>query len=165
VLHVERVSSVILARPAWVSGPSPKTQGAYREVAELLEKHGPEKGAALFEMSPTLAAVELQSPDNAKSLRWFFTRPTPAGTVALLSKISNDSPGVTLAEIRGITVRALIIANDQDYVHPLSYAKELAGILRKAELSIIVSKSVDRTRHVEEFRQALSAFLAGSARQ
>jgi pimeloyl-ACP methyl ester carboxylesterase len=156
--HPERISGLILARPAWVDGPSLKTMAPYLEVAALLRDFGPEQGAQRFRQSPLLRRVEAVSPDNAQSLESFFTRPDPKSTVLLLSKIAQDSPDVGRAFDR-VVAPTLIVANDQDFVHPIAYARELHAALPNAELQLITSKTIDRRAYVTQFKAALSSFL------
>ena len=155
--HSDRVSGLILARPAWIDGPSP-TLAPYKEVARLLQEASVEKGESLFAQSKELHEVSAISPDNAQSLQWFFKRPNHESTILLLAKISQDSPSINEAFNR-ITVPTLIIANDQEFVHPIAYARELARAVPQASLQIITSKTISRTAYVEEFRSALTTFL------
>jgi pimeloyl-ACP methyl ester carboxylesterase len=161
-LHPERVAGLILARPAWLIGPS-STMASYLEIAELMKKFGPADGAHHFEGSACLAAVAAISPDNAASLKSFFTRPNPESTIALLSSIPKDSPGVDEAMIAKIAAPTLIIANDHDYVHPLAYANRLKQILPNATLQIITAKSINKGLYKRDFSEALRSFLTGMA--
>ena len=156
--HPERTSGLILARPAWVNGPSLQTMAPYLEVATLLRDFGPEQGARRFAQSPLLRKVQAVSPDNAQSLESFFTRPDPTGTVLLLLKIAQDSPDIGGAFDR-VVAPTLIVANDQDFVHPVAYARKLHAALPNAELQLITSKTIDRQAYIAQFRAALSAFL------
>jgi len=160
--HPGRVSGLIVARPAWVEGGAVATMAPYLEIARLLQEYGPEEGARRFEATDVLAAVESVSPDNAQSLRWFFTRKNPESTIALLSRIPNDSPGVTADALRQIGVPTLIVDNDQEYVHPVESATRLKSLIPNAELRTITSKSVDKARYVAEFKDALAGFLMRS---
>jgi pimeloyl-ACP methyl ester carboxylesterase len=157
-LHVDRVAGLILARPAWVVGPS-ATMAPYLEIAPLLKKFGAHEGALRFEASASLAAVAALSPDNAASLKSFFSRPNPASTIALLSTIPADSPGINAETIAGIRVQALIIGTDRDYVHPLAYAERLQQMLPHATLRAITAKSISIDQYRQDFRDALSRFL------
>ena len=157
-LHADRVAGLILARPAWVVGAS-ATMAPYLEIVPLLKQFGAQEGALRFEASACLAAVAAVSPDNAASLKSFFSRPNPASTIALLSTIPADSPGINAEAIAGIRVPALIIATDHDYVHPLAYAKRLQQMLPRANLRVITAKSISIDQYRQEFRDALSRFL------
>jgi pimeloyl-ACP methyl ester carboxylesterase len=154
-----RVCGLILGRPAWVDGPSPETMAAYLEVAQLLKEYGAKEGVRRFEMSQTLATIEAVSPDNASSLRWFFIRPNSESTIALLSRIPKDTPGISGELLKEIRVPTLIIGNTQDYVHPLAYCEKLRALLPNSKLQTITSKTIDRDKYVVEFRHALTEFL------
>jgi pimeloyl-ACP methyl ester carboxylesterase len=158
VFHPTRVSGLILARPAWIDGPSLETQAPYAEVARLLSELGSEDAEALFAQSQEFRDVMMQSPDNAQSLRSFFTRPNPESTVLLLSRITRDSPSIGGA-FQSVRVPTLIIANDQEFVHPIGYARSLANLLPSASLKVITSKTINRRAYVDEFRHALGTFL------
>jgi pimeloyl-ACP methyl ester carboxylesterase len=133
----------------------------YLEIAALLEEFGPHEGALRFEASACLAAVAAVSSDNAASLKSFFSRSNPASTIALLSIIPSDSPGIDAEMIARIQVPALIIGTDHDFVHPLAYAERLQKILPYATLRLITSKSINKDQYKMDFREALGWFLSG----
>ncbi len=158
-LHPSRASGLILGRPAWVDGPSPDTLAPYLAVVRLLRAYGADEGARRFETSRTREALDAVSPDNARSLRAFFTRHTRESTMALLARIPLDTPGVSVEMMKRITAPALIVTTGQDYIHPLAYGDRLHALLPNAALRIVTSKTIDGDRYVAEFRGALGAFL------
>jgi pimeloyl-ACP methyl ester carboxylesterase len=159
-LHSNRVAGLVLARPAWVVGRS-ATMAPYLEIATLLREFGTREGAFRFAASKCLAEVAAVSPDNAASLQSFFSQPNPDNTIALLSTIAADSPGIDEEGVAAIRVSALIIGTDQDFVHPLAYAQRLQQILPHAALQIITSKSTSKEQYKLDFREALRRFLNG----
>lgn len=160
-LRPERVSRVVLARPAWVDQPGPETQMAYVAAGEYLKRYGGEEGLARFTETDTYKNLKAKSDDNAKSLVGYFTRPRPDTTTALLARIPKDGPGITRREMAAITAPTLLIGNGEDYVHPLSYAQELAGLIPGARLKVITSKNTSVELYTREFSEALSDFLMG----
>jgi len=158
-LAPQAVTGLILARPAWVSEPAPATLKPYADIANLWLQFGREQGARKFAVSQALADVELVSPDNAQSLRGFFDRPRSDSTVALLSRIALDGPGVDMDAIRRIGVPTLVIGNDCDYAHPLATARALSALIPGAQFCEITSKSSSKDRHIAEFRDAIATFL------
>jgi pimeloyl-ACP methyl ester carboxylesterase len=161
-LYPDRVCGLILARPAWVIGPS-AAMAPYLEIAELMESFGTAAGGRRFESSERLAAVAAVSTDNAASLKSFFMRPNLESTIALLSSIPMDSPGVDGMAIAKIGVPTLILANHHDYVHPLVYAERLQELIPNAILQVITAKSIDKELYKVEFKEALRSFLTGMA--
>ena len=162
-LHPQRVAGLILARPAWVVGPSLLSMAPYLEIADLLNRFGPVEGAKHFEFSGCLAAVAAVSPDNAESLRSFFTRPNPESTIALLSSIPRDSPGVEKKDLAKVLAPTLIVGNHHDFVHPFAFAEQLQQILQHATMAVVTSKSMNKDLYRLDFREALSRFLTAMA--
>jgi pimeloyl-ACP methyl ester carboxylesterase len=157
-LHPERAVALIQARPAWVDEQSPESLKIYRDVAELLAEYGSDEGAKRFETSSLLGEVEAVSPDNAASLRGFFKRDLTS-TVALLSRIPTQGPGIAGADISRLNLPTLVIANGQDFVHSVETARTLGDLIPGSKFSLITSKTVSRQQYVEEFRQALRDFI------
>jgi pimeloyl-ACP methyl ester carboxylesterase len=157
-LHPERICGLMIARPAWIDGPSGETMSPYAAVARYIAELGTEEGLEHFLHSEELRKVQCVSPDNALSLQAFFTRANLESTVQLLSRIAMDAPAVGDL-ISTVTVPALIIANDQEFVHPLEYALAVHGKLPRAQLRIITSKTIDPCAYREEFARSLREFL------
>jgi pimeloyl-ACP methyl ester carboxylesterase len=156
VHHPERVSALILARPAWLFDPAPATMAPFREVARLLTTPD---GLAAFDATETAAMLARQAPGNLASLRGFFTRPNPQDTAALLGRVAVDGPGVTRAQVAALTLPTLVIGQRIDQVHPLAYAETLAATIPGAALVAVTPRATDADRHVGEVRQALRRFL------
>jgi len=153
------VRALIIARPAWVDEPAPPTMKPYLLVAELLKQYGREEGLRRFADSETLAAVESVSPDNAASLRSFFSRRDEESSVELLSRIPRDGPGLSGQDIASIGIPTLVIGNAEEYVHPLRYASRLKGLIPGATLQVITSKTVDKALYKSQFRETLACFF------
>lgn len=154
-----RVKALILARPAWVDEPAPPTMKPYLVLAELLKEYGREEGLRRFASSETLAAVERVSPDNAASLRSFFSRGDEWSTIELLSRIPKDGPGLSRQDIASIGMPTLVIGNGEEYVHPVRYASQLKDLIPGAALQIVTSKTVDKTLYQSQFCESLASFL------
>jgi len=159
-LHPDRARGLVLARPAWVDEHGPDHLRIYRDVADFLAKYGPRDGRARFEALPRLAEVETVSPDNAASMRWFFDRDNPRSTIALLSRIPAEGPGISRDRMGTLALATLVIGNDHDYVHTLATARDLASLIPGAVSCEITSKTIDRGRYVSDFKDALGLFLA-----
>jgi pimeloyl-ACP methyl ester carboxylesterase len=159
VQHPERVSQLIVARPAWVSEAAPENLRIYLDVAELLEHYGAERGVERLQSTERYRMVMRESPDNAASMRGFFTR-EPASTVALLSRIPAQGPGVTREQMSRLALPTLVIANEGDHVHSIATATAVTGLIPGAALKIIPSKNSNRDAYVKAFEAALDEFLS-----
>jgi len=160
VRRPDLVPALVLARPAWITGPAPANMEPNALVGRLLAEHPPERARAAFERSGTAFALAREAPDNLASLRGFFGRLPRETTVALLTTISADGPGVDEAEVGRLAVPTLVIGHRRDHVHPLAHAAALARLIPGARLVEITPKAEDRGRYVADFRSALHAFLA-----
>jgi pimeloyl-ACP methyl ester carboxylesterase len=163
VHHPERVSAQIIARPAWISDPAPERLRIYIDVAELLAQSGPEQGMERLEATERYRLVMSESPDNAASMRSFFHRDNPESTVALLSRIPAQGPGVTREQMSRIALPTLVVANEGDYVHSIAMATEVAELIPGARLKIIPSKNSGRDAYVQAFKATLDEFLSEAA--
>lgn len=153
------VSALILARPAWFTDSAPENLRPLVETGKLLSKHNVAEAKQLFRASPSASILQQSAPGNLTSLLNMFEREPQSVTAELLSRIASDGPGVTIQEITDIRVPTLVIANEQDYVHPVLLADNLATTIPGAKRVIITSKTVDEEAYVSEFRAALDEFL------
>ena len=159
VYHSDRVSALIIARPAWFDEHVPERMRIYLDVAELLSKHGPAQGLAHLEASERYRLVLRESPDNAASMRSFFSR-EPRSTMALLGRIAAQGHGVTARQMNQLSLPTLVIANEGDYVHPMAMAKSIAGLIPGAKLKVIPAKNAAREAYIDAFKAAMDDFLA-----
>jgi pimeloyl-ACP methyl ester carboxylesterase len=162
VTQPERVSGLILARPAWIADQAPQQLQIYQEVARLLARYGPDEGERRLDDMALLREVERVSPDNAASMRGFFRRHNPLSTIELLHRIPAQGPGISRADIAGLSLPALVIANGQDFVHPVETAMTLRDLILHSTFRLIASKTESRARYVAEFGQCLREFLEPS---
>ncbi|MCM2474472.1 alpha/beta hydrolase [Rhizobium sp. CG5] len=159
VKRPDLVKALILARPAWLTTAAPDNMAPNAEVGRLLQTLPPDEAKAAFLAGPIGQRLAAQAPDNLASLTGFFARQPIAVTAALLTAISSDGPGVTDEEVSRIVVPTLVIGHDQDVIHPIAYAHELAERIPAARFVQITPKTDSRTHYVADFRHAMSTFL------
>ena len=159
VRHRERLSGLILARPAWAFAPAPANMAPFAEVAASLRTLPAAEARAAFFSSPTAARLASEAPDNLASLLRFFERPSPDILASLLADIAGDGADVGLDAARALDLPTLVIGHGEDFVHPLAMAQELAAALPRARLVEIAPKASAPERHVHEFRTAVRDFL------
>ena len=155
----ELIRALVLARPAWVTESAPENMKPNALVGELLSKMSLREAEEHFLKSSIAQHLEAEAPDNLQSLKAFFHRAPQHITAALLSRISADGPGVDRTQLAKISVPTLVIGHEEDLIHPLSYAKDLANLIPNSELVLITSKTRDKARYVLDFQNALSRFL------
>jgi pimeloyl-ACP methyl ester carboxylesterase len=153
------VKALILARPAWVTENAPENMQPNAEIGALLANYPPEVAKTKFLASPTAQHLAETAPDNLASLLTFFHREPIAVTSALLTKISADGPGVTEQQVRTLSIPTLIIATEQDAIHPMAHAQKLHAFIPYSRLVKITPKGVDKAAYVTEFRSTLLRFF------
>jgi pimeloyl-ACP methyl ester carboxylesterase len=152
------VERLVLVRPAWLTQVAPPHLDILRLVARHLRVAG-RNGVTAFVAEPDYGRVLAQSPDNASSLRRQFEAERPEERATVLERVLDGDPGVSEVELADLAMPALVIANDDDPMHPLALAERLARLLPEASLCRVTSKSVDPARHGDEVRRAIAAFL------
>ncbi len=153
------VRALVLVRPAWVLEAAPANMRPNAEVGELLLREPPERALVLFEQGETARRLARESPDNLASLRGLFTRVPVDATAALLTRISADGPGVTDAQLRALSMPALVLGSGLDPIHPLVDALRLAALMPSARFTEIAAKSLSREAYLSDLHAALAAFL------
>ncbi|EJC83687.1 putative hydrolase or acyltransferase of alpha/beta superfamily [Rhizobium leguminosarum bv. trifolii WSM2297] len=159
VKRPDLVKALIVARPAWLSASAPENMAPNAEVGRLLKTLPAIEAGQAFLAGPVGRRLAAEAPDNLASLAGFFSR-TPLGVTAeLLTRISNDGPGVTDADICNLTLPTLVIGHDRDSIHPLGHARALAERIAGARFVQITPKAESRPQYVADFRLAVGNFL------
>ncbi|MHC2364173.1 alpha/beta fold hydrolase [Rhizobium leguminosarum] len=159
VKHPELVGALVLARPAWLDQYNPANMYPNAFAGELLQSYDPQVARERFEVSETVEKLKRLGPDNLASIRGFFSREPIDITSALLRRISADGPGVDEHQIRQIAVPTLVIGHEKDFVHPIHYARALAGWVPGARFVEITPKAENPEAYRSDFQEALALFL------
>lgn len=158
VLRPELFRALILVRPAWAVEAGPDNMRPMLEVGQILSQPAEPDEAQAFENSPTGQELAKIAPDNLASLTGFFTREPRDVTADLLTAISLDGSGVTEAQIRGLKIPTLIVATQEDFVHPMAHATRLHDLIPHSNLVEITPKARDRSVYARELRSAIQTF-------
>ena len=155
----EIVRGLILVRPAWIAASAPANNSPNAQVGRLLMDLSQEDAREAFEVSETARLLAEIAPDNLASLRGFFSREPQATTAALLQAIAGDGPGVSEENLRNLETPTLIIGQDIDYIHPLSYADTLSQLIPRSRLVQITPKAANKAAYLEDLHKAITNFL------
>ncbi|TPJ65586.1 alpha/beta hydrolase [Mesorhizobium sp. B2-6-1] len=158
VRHPERVTGLVLVRPAWAFDAAPENMRPYAEVAELIRNRPPNEARAVFAASATAARFRAEAPDNLASLLGFFERDNAADFAEMMQAIAGDGPGVSRAA-SALSIPTLVVGSGVDLVHPLATARELVKTILNAIFTEVTPKATDRDRHFAEIRAAIGGFL------
>jgi pimeloyl-ACP methyl ester carboxylesterase len=161
VRYPERVSALVLCRPAWLDQPQARgNRQAYEIIAGLLESYD-SVSAALEEFirTPIYHQVLAASPAAAESLRHQITRPRAAANTAVLRGFPADCPTHSAAMWADITIPVLVIGHRDDPFHPYSIAEAYALAIPRAQFATVPSKDADRTQFAVQIRTSINNFL------
>ncbi len=155
----QRTVALVLARPAWLDHPSPGNLEIYPRIARLIRHYGVRKGLALFRQSKYYATMKRLSSDVAASLVGQFEHPRAVETVVKLERIVQDSPNRDRREWAAIQVPVLVLANQQDPIHPFEYGRILAGGIPSATFRELTPKAMSKKQHVLDMQRHVEEFL------
>ncbi len=163
--YPQRISGLVLSRPAWLDGPSPHNVAVYGLIARLIREHGAVEGLALFRQTAEFRRVQAESPDAANSLVGQFENPRAEETVVKLERIPADAPVRDITLLRAISVPTLILASRQDPIHPFEYGEILARAIPGAVFRELTPKSISKEQHTRDLQSSLSEFLQSELTQ
>jgi pimeloyl-ACP methyl ester carboxylesterase len=155
----ELIKGLVIARPAWTFASSPPNMAPNLEVGRILMQPPKQGEVEEFLASATGRRLAAEAPDNLASLTGFFRRQPRAVTAELLMRISRDGPGVTQSQLAALALPTLVIGHEQDVIHPMSFAREIAGAVSGARLVEIPPKARGVMVYQEAFRTALARFI------
>jgi pimeloyl-ACP methyl ester carboxylesterase len=157
--HAGRVAALVLVRPAWTFAAAPANMVPVRALAALIQAHPLDEAKRLFMISEIAADLKVDAPDNLASLLGYFDRPDVVPFASVLADIAADGPGVSEAAAATLRIPTLVLGNGQDAIHPLPFAKTVAGTIPGATFVEVAAKAADKERHFAETQDAISRFL------
>jgi pimeloyl-ACP methyl ester carboxylesterase len=158
--YPSRLHALILIRPVWLDSANPPHLAVFSRLGALLRAEGPDRGRRLFEETEEYHAMYESAPACALSLLDQFREPRAVECLERLERIPRDCPAPDRARWRSLRVPTLVLANDQDPIHPLAVGRELAREIPGSRFEVITSKSVSATRHTKEAREHIGDFLS-----
>ncbi|MBJ7597580.1 MAG: hypothetical protein DLM67_19590 [Candidatus Nephthysia bennettiae] len=162
VRYPERVSALVLCRPAWLDQPQDVwNREVYNTIADLLETCA-NAGSALEQFTSTAAYQQVlaTSPDAAESLCHQITRPRAAANATVLRSFPADRPTSSAASWADVAVPTLVIGHHDDPFHPFAIAEAYARIIPAADLITVPSKDADSAQFFSQVRAAINDFLS-----
>ena len=157
--HPERVLGLVLSRAAWLDQRRDDNLRVFSTLAEFIRAYGAVEGARRYEATEAYQEVLKASPDGAASLLAQFAHPRAEETVAKLERIPQYTPKHTRGDWKRIRVPTLVLANQQDPVHPFDFGQTLAEMIAGARLIELTPKSVSKEKHAADVERAVTTFL------
>lgn len=158
VTRPDLVPALILSRPAWVTDAAPANMQPNAVVGRMIAQG---RSLADFDATDLARHLALHAPDNLASLRGFFNREPLAETATLLTRISAQGPDVSPGDLAALDLPTLILASDEDVIHPFAHAVTLSRLIPGAVLVDLPPKGRDKAAHVAACQAAILQFLKG----
>jgi pimeloyl-ACP methyl ester carboxylesterase len=158
--HPERVTGLILVRPAWLDAPHPENLQIMGIIAGLIRERDTDDALRALEAEAAYQAIAAQAPSAAESLRGQFSRRLARARVAVLQRMPADQPLPNGSRWADITTPTLVIATHGDPIHPFATAESIAAGIPSARLHEVPSKDVDLGAHTRDIAAAIATFAA-----
>jgi pimeloyl-ACP methyl ester carboxylesterase len=159
--HADRTEALLLVRPAWTDQPHPPNLVLIEQIGEKLREMDGAELIRRFEADPMLVPEAARSSEAAESLRQQCLKPQARERSLRLRAMPASAP-LRPDDLRRLTMPALVIANQNDGIHPMSIAQWWASALgRNASLVEVPSKSLDLQAHESATRRHVWRFLGG----
>ena len=156
--YPDRVTALVLVRPAWLDQPLPPNLQVYPRIAALIREYGVVRAGDMFQQSNDYLAIHQAYPVGAASLVKQFARPNAQEHVAILERMPLNVPVPALADLSLSGIPTLILVNENDPVHPHHYGEVLHKAIPGSRLETITSKETDARRHVLDIEDAIQRF-------
>jgi pimeloyl-ACP methyl ester carboxylesterase len=158
--HPDRVTGLILDRPAWLDAPHPENLQIMEIIAALLQQHDAEDALTALEGDPSYQAIAAQAPSAADSLRGQFSRRLARERAAVLQRMPGDHPLPNGSGWADLTAPTLVIATHGDPIHPFATAEAIASRIPNARLLEVPSKDMNGGAQTRETAAAIASFAA-----
>ena len=153
----DRVSALVLVRPAWLDRPNPANLKIIGDIGRWLESASATEASDRLKSDPFYSELVKTNPAAAMSILGTMTRENAVSHAPVLSQMVASAPFASLSELARFTGPALVIATPDDPLHPVEIAAAWAEAVPGAHLSVLPS----RYRCPDEFQSALDTQLVG----
>jgi pimeloyl-ACP methyl ester carboxylesterase len=158
--YPERVSALLLIRPAWTDEPSPVHLSALSYAGDLLRRLGSVVGARVFTESPEYRQVLGASAAAAVSLLQQFRDPLAAQRAVRLIQMPLSNPFKRLADLGALDVPATVVAAPADPLHPMDVADAWAAHIPSAGWLQTASRDGDPAGYHRDLTASVQRFVA-----
>jgi pimeloyl-ACP methyl ester carboxylesterase len=154
--YPERVAGLILVRPAWLARGNPANLEILKDLVGYLDMPD---GEARFAQTAPFRQIQDALPQAAASIAGMFSRQQQAATHRILTHLVADAPIPEMESLAGISQPSLILGNQDDPLHPLEIAMEIAAVIPHSKMKTVTSRYVDAAKHRQEIRAHVLTFL------
>jgi pimeloyl-ACP methyl ester carboxylesterase len=158
--YPERVSALLLIRPAWTDEPNPAHLSPLISVGDLLQRLGSVVGARVFADSPDYKRVLAASAAAALSLLEQFRDPLAAQRAVRLVQMPLSNPFKRLADLGALDVPTTVVAAPADPLHPVEVAEAWTAHIPGAGWFQTASRDGDAAAYHRDLAASVERFVA-----
>jgi pimeloyl-ACP methyl ester carboxylesterase len=139
--HPERITGLVLVRPAWLDHSFPPNLRWFPLAAGFLQEYPADEAAQRFAQVPEFSELKAASKPAADSLLGQFRRPHARERAGILAGMPASVPVTSLAQCQKLQIPVSVVVNAHDPVHPNTLGEQWAAAVPGAALSRITSKA------------------------
>jgi len=158
ITHPTHIHRLVLVRPAWTCTVCPENLKIFPLISGLLRTSGSADPYVRLAASGEYRAIARVSPAVAASLAGQLDQPRARTLAARLDRMPRSVPYQNPKELGGVSAPTLVLAVEDDPVHPTSVARDLTGGLPDATMATIPNTN-DLVGYRSGLIAAVSTFL------
>jgi pimeloyl-ACP methyl ester carboxylesterase len=153
------VRAVAMVRPAFDDKPYPANLAALPLVARLLRTSTAVEAEAELIASPEYRAIATVSEAGARSVREQLEKPLALERAVRLEVVPGNVAYRDPSELQRIDIPVLVIGADRDPMHPIAMARDLGGMIPRAELEVVTPRDIDAGAYERQIADAVRAHV------
>ncbi len=155
--YPERVMGLVLLRPAWLDKSKPENLNILIEALPYMSRPD---GQVDFEELSSFKDLCIDLPDVGKSILGIFGSHQQEGLPTVIDSMVLDRPFLSLEDLVKIDVPTLILANDDDPLHPFYMGADIQKSIKGSQLEKITSRYIDGEKYASDVRSSVSEFIS-----
>lgn len=155
IRYPERVSALILVRPAWLNKVHPENLHLLELLAELINRQQ-EKTIVDLKVYKELESKEY---NTAQAVLTQLARKQPEHSAYLLQTMIADKPFQDANQLKHINIPTLILCSHDDFLHPYQYGSKLQENIQHSILREVPSRYLYNDLYEKEVLHEVKSFL------
>lgn len=154
--YPDRVQALILHRPAWLEQGFPDNLMELKDATNYMRM---ENGKDEFAKTEAFVKLKTELPAAADSVMGIFSEEQQSCLPKVIEQMVADSPISSLNQLAKLSMPCLILANDDDPLHPYELAKVIHKRISGSVLRKITSRYLEPVKHRDEVRHHILEFI------
>jgi pimeloyl-ACP methyl ester carboxylesterase len=154
--YPKRVKGLILHRPAWLEKVDPDNLIILKQALSFM---GKSDGESEFRSTQAFQKINNDLPAAAKSVMGIFSNTQQDDLPIVINKMVGDSPFKSMDDLKNINVPCLILANEDDPLHPFYIAEIMHEKIDGSSLKKITSRYIEGILHKTQVRDHILTFI------